>query len=59
LCTFAEINRVLSTLPYLNANKEATLLPEPHGPVVQLSEKLFVPVDEYPDVNIIIVSSRL
>ncbi|XP_062862788.1 protein quaking-A isoform X2 [Trichomycterus rosablanca] len=28
-------------------------LPEPHGPIIHLQEKLFVPVKEYPDYNFV------
>ncbi|KAL7873618.1 hypothetical protein AOLI_G00126890 [Acnodon oligacanthus] len=32
-------------------DKHPLELPEPHGPIVHLQEKLFVPVKEYPDVS--------
>lgn len=49
-CNCAEINRVRSSLFHWNANKEVMNLPEPSGPIVTLSEKLFVPVNEHPEV---------
>ena len=47
----AEINKVRVSLFHLNSNKDITSLPEPQGPVSTLSEKLFVPVKEHPDVS--------
>lgn len=32
-------------------DKHPLELPEAHGPIVHLQEKLFVPVKEYPDVS--------
>jgi len=32
-------------------NREPMMLPEPAGPVVSLSEKLFIPVKEHPEVH--------
>ncbi|KAL7861668.1 hypothetical protein SRHO_G00131090 [Serrasalmus rhombeus] len=34
-------------------DKHPLELPEPHGPIVHLQEKLFVPVKEYPDYNFV------
>ncbi|XP_070567891.1 KH domain-containing RNA-binding protein QKI-like isoform X2 [Ptychodera flava] len=46
-----EISRVRATLfPVLGVQDK---LPDPAGPVVQLSEKLYVPVKEYPDYNFV------
>ena len=36
---------------HLNTNKEPLTLPEAVGTLVTLSEKLYVPVKEYPDVS--------
>jgi len=48
-----EINRVRLTLFHQPGKRETMDLPEPIGPVVQLQEKLFVPVKEYPDFNFV------
>lgn len=32
--------------------KEPLILPEPDGPVTTLTEKVYVPVKEHPDVSI-------
>ena len=32
--------------------KESVCLPEPIGPSIQLTEKLYVPVKDHPEVNI-------
>jgi len=47
-----EINRVRASLLHWNVSKETASLPEPYGQVVTLSEKLFVPVSQHPDVCI-------
>lgn len=44
-----EINRVRVNLFQLGA-KDALPLPEPTGQTIQLTEKLYVPVKDYPDV---------
>ncbi|GFR63900.1 protein quaking-B [Elysia marginata] len=44
-----EINRVRLTLFHHQSKRDVLDLPEPLGPVVQLQEKLFVPVKEHPD----------
>lgn len=51
----AEINRVRKDM-YNDTvsglvDKHPLELPEAHGPIVHLQEKLFVPVKEYPDVS--------
>lgn len=48
-----EINKVRGSLFHLNTNIEPLHLPEPCGPTVSLSEKLLVPVREYPDFNFV------
>ena len=40
------------SLFHSNRSKDAVSLPEGQGPIVTLSEKLFVPVKEHPDVSI-------
>jgi len=49
----SEINRVRSSLFNWSATKEQQRLPEPSGPCVTLTEKLFVPLHEHPDVSVI------
>ena len=49
----SEINRVRGSLFNWSTSKELQQLPEPCGPVVTLTEKLFVPLHEHPDVSII------
>jgi len=49
-----EINRVRGSLfQFQSANRDTGCLPEPAGPVVQLSEKLWVPVDKFPEYNFV------
>ncbi|KAL3882216.1 hypothetical protein ACJMK2_028581 [Sinanodonta woodiana] len=49
-----EINRArLSLFHCKNGGREPLSLPEPYGPVVTLSEKLFVPVKEHPEFNFV------
>ena len=48
-----EINKVRGNLFHFATNKEPLSLPEPVGPVVTLSEKLYVPVKEHPDFNFV------
>ncbi|KAK0052617.1 protein quaking-like isoform X3 [Biomphalaria pfeifferi] len=48
-----EINRVRLSLFHHQCKRDILDLPEPQGPVVQLQEKLFVPVKEYPDFNFV------
>ncbi|RNA43088.1 held out wings isoform X3 [Brachionus plicatilis] len=47
-----EISRVRTSLFQLGA-KEAVCLPEPVGPIIQFTEKLYVPVKDYPDFNFV------
>lgn len=47
-----EIGRVRGNLFQINGHeKKPMVLPEPIGPVVNLSEKVYVPVKEFPDVS--------
>lgn len=49
---FTEIARVRGNLFHLSGTKQEPLeLPEPIGPTVTLSEKVYVPVKEHPDVS--------
>lgn len=55
LACVSEINRVRKDM-YNDTvsglvDKHPLELPEAHGPIVHLQEKLFVPVKEYPDVS--------
>jgi len=51
ICACAEISRVReSILQQQVINREPVMLPEPSGPVVNLSEKLLIPVKEHPEV---------
>lgn len=38
-----------------STEKRSAELPDAVGPIVQLQEKLYVPVKEYPDVSIFVV----
>ena len=49
--SFSEINKVRSNLFHLSTNKEPLNLPQGSGPIEQLSEKLYVPVKDYPEVR--------
>jgi len=52
LFVFTEIARVRGNLFHLSGVKQEPLeLPEACGPVVTLSEKVYVPVKEHPDVS--------
>ena len=47
-----EIVKVRSNLFQINGiAKQPLELPEPQGPVVTLSEKVYVPIKEHPDVS--------
>jgi protein quaking len=47
-----EIGRVRSNLFQINGiKKEPLVLPEAQGPATTLSEKVYVPVKEHPDVS--------
>jgi len=48
-----EINKVRGNLFHITTSKEPMPLPDAHGPVITLSEKLFVPVKEHPDFNFV------
>ncbi|KAJ3610828.1 hypothetical protein NHX12_022918, partial [Muraenolepis orangiensis] len=50
-----EISRVRKDMynDTLNGDKTTSELPDASGPVVQLQEKLYVPVKEYPDFNFV------
>ncbi|XP_023217321.1 protein held out wings-like isoform X1 [Centruroides sculpturatus] len=49
-----EIGKVRSSLFQNNGNKkEPLLLPDPEGPVISLSEKIYVPIKEHPDYNFV------
>ena len=47
-----EISKVRGSLFQLSKVDDPRVLPQPVGPSVTLSEKLAVPVNEYPDVRI-------
>ena len=48
---FPEIGKVRGNLFQINGKKnEPLVLPEVSGPPVTLSEKVYVPIKEYPDV---------
>jgi protein quaking len=48
-----EISKVRSGLFHLTDDNEVLQLPQPSGPIVILTEKLHVPVAEYPDFNFV------
>lgn len=48
-----EINKVRISLFHIQTNKEIKPLPDASGPVITLSEKVFVPNKEYPDFNFV------
>lgn len=49
---FTEIAKVRSNLFQVNGHrKEPLILPEPDGEVTTLTEKVFVPVKDHPDVS--------
>lgn len=60
--SLAEISRVRKDMynDTLNgsAEKRSSELPDAVGPVVQLQEKLYVPVKEYPDVSIVLTGEE-
>lgn len=48
----AEIAKVRASLFQINGvKKEPLVLPEADGPVITLTEKVYVPVKEHPDVS--------
>ena len=51
-CVFSEINRVRLCLFHNKGSaREPLSLPDKAGPIVTLSEKLYVPVKEHPEVS--------
>ncbi|XP_013408009.1 protein quaking-B isoform X2 [Lingula anatina] len=48
-----EISKVRVGLFHLNGSNEPLSLPDPQGPLLQLSEKVFVPVKEHPEFNFV------
>ena len=58
LLLVSEINRVRGTLFNWSATKDQLRLPEPCGPVVTMTEKLFVPLHEHPDVSAVHFCTR-
>lgn len=49
---FTEIAKVRASLFQINGvKKEPLILPEPEGMVTTLTEKVYVPVKEHPDVS--------
>ncbi|CAH1798232.1 unnamed protein product [Owenia fusiformis] len=49
-----EINKVRVSLFHINGvNKDSLTLPPPEGPVVTMSEKLYVPLKDHPDFNFV------
>lgn len=52
-----EINKVRQSLLQLNdvvqGSNEPLVLPEPEGEIVQLQEKIYVPVSEHPEYNFV------
>lgn len=55
LIILKEISRVRVSLFQLGT-KENLCLPEPQGQIQQLCEKLYVPVKDYPEVNIFLIT---
>jgi protein quaking len=52
LVLFLEIGRVRGNLFQINGKKaEPLVLPDGVGPTVALSDKVYVPVKEFPDVS--------
>ncbi len=49
----SEINKVRVSLFHLTSSKEPFVLPTGEGQVLTLSEKVFVPVKDHPDVSIL------
>ncbi|KRZ29178.1 Uncharacterized protein T4C_4103 [Trichinella pseudospiralis] len=47
------INKVRASLFSVDSKREALALPEAVGPTVTLQEKVYVPVQEYPDFNFV------
>ncbi|CDW55140.1 protein held out wings [Trichuris trichiura] len=53
LAVYPQINKVRASLFTIECNREALVLPEPEGSVVTLQEKVYVPVQEYPEFNFV------
>lgn len=52
-CMVTEIAKVRASLFQISGvKKEPLILPEPEGDVTTLTEKVYVPVKEHPDVSI-------
>lgn len=57
VCFFSEIAKVRASLFQINGvKKEPLILPEPEGMVTTLTEKVYVPVKEHPDVSFFIIT---
>ena len=55
LIYFSEIGKVRGNLFQINGKKnEPLVLPDAAGPSITLSEKVYVPIKEFPDVRIFI-----
>lgn len=55
---FTEIAKVRASLFQINGvKKEPLILPEAEGTVTTLTEKVYVPVKEHPDVSIVYYST--
>lgn len=55
---FTEIAKVRASLFQINGvKKEPLVLPEPEGVVTTLTEKVYVPVKEHPDVSNCVIST--
>ena len=49
----SEIAKIRGSLFQISGNAKPEALPEPQGTVVTLTEKVYVPVREHPDVSIL------
>lgn len=57
---FTEIAKVRASLFQINGvKKEPLVLPEPEGMVTTLTEKVYVPVKEHPDVSSKLISAMV
>lgn len=53
---FTEIAKVRASLFQINGvKKEPLILPEAEGMVTTLTEKVYVPVKEHPDVSVLLI----
>ena len=60
LFAFSEIGKVRGNLFQINGKKtDPLVLPDASGPPVTLSEKVYVPIKEYPEVKLIFVVTPL